>query len=91
MVESVDASGWIVSDSEILGGHPIIRGTRLLASTVRKRIDAGDTFEMLERERLDIDPAALRAAYEFATKQERQRQALTQTAEGHEETDGGGS
>jgi uncharacterized protein (DUF433 family) len=67
-VEPLDETGYIVSDSEILGGYPIIKGTRLLVNTVRRRIDAGDPFEMLERELPMIPPEAFRAAYGYANE-----------------------
>lgn len=57
---------FIVSDPDILGGAPVIKGTRLLASAIARRIDAGDTFEMLQRERPDVPAEALEAAYRYA-------------------------
>lgn len=65
-VVQLDGSGFVVSDPQILGGHPVIRGTRLLVHSVKRRIDAGDTFEMLERERPDVAREAFRAAYDYA-------------------------
>jgi hypothetical protein len=41
---------------------PVIKDTRLLASAIARRIDAGDTFEMLERERPDVPAEAFEAA-----------------------------
>jgi uncharacterized protein (DUF433 family) len=67
MIEQLDETGFIVSDTQILGGAPVIRGTRMLADGVRRRIDAGDTFERLERERPDVPREAFRAAYAYAT------------------------
>jgi uncharacterized protein (DUF433 family) len=57
---------YLTEDPKILGGQPVIRGTRLLAETVRLRIDAGDTFERLEQEFPMILPEAFEAAYEYA-------------------------
>jgi uncharacterized protein (DUF433 family) len=57
---------YLTEDPKILGGHPVIRGTRLLASAIARRIDGGDTFEMLERERPDVPPTAFEAAYRYA-------------------------
>jgi uncharacterized protein (DUF433 family) len=57
---------FIVYDPEILGGAAVIRGTRMLADGVRRRIDAGDSFERLEREFPMIPPKASRAAYSYA-------------------------
>jgi len=38
----------------------------MLVSAIARRIDAGDTFEMLCRERPDIPAEALEAAYRYA-------------------------
>jgi excisionase family DNA binding protein len=57
---------FIVSDPNILGGAPVIRGTRMLASTVARRIDGGDTFERLRNEFPTIPAAAFEAAYRYA-------------------------
>lgn len=64
--EDPAASSFIVSDPDIFGGAPVIRGTRLLASAIARRIDAGDTFEMLQQERPDVPPQAFEAAYRYA-------------------------
>lgn len=61
-----DRDRFIVSDPDIFGGAPVIKGTRLLASAIAGRIDAGDTFEMLRHERPDVPAAAFEAAYRYA-------------------------
>jgi uncharacterized protein (DUF433 family) len=61
-----DRDRFIVSDPDIFGGAPVISGTRLLASAIARRIDAGDSFEMLEQERPDVPPEAFEAAYRYA-------------------------
>lgn len=61
-----DRDRFIVSDPDILGGAPVIKGTRLLASAIARRIDAGDPFEMLQRERPDVPAGAFEAAYRYA-------------------------
>ena len=38
---------WLVTDSFILGGEPIIKGTRMTCRSVKGRVDAGDTIEDL--------------------------------------------
>lgn len=55
----------IVRDPDIFGGAPVIRGTRLLAAAVARRIDAGDSLEMLHRERPDVPREAFEAAYRY--------------------------
>lgn len=64
--QGVPSHPYIVSDPDILGGAPVIKGTRLLASAIAGRIDAGDTFEMLRQERPDIPKEAFEAAREYA-------------------------
>jgi len=61
-----DRDRFIVSDPDIFGGAPVIKGTRLLASAIARRIDAGDTFEMLQRERTDVPAEAFETAYRYA-------------------------
>jgi uncharacterized protein (DUF433 family) len=93
LVRPLDDTGFIVSDPDVMHGRPMIRGTRLLAEGVRRRIDAGDSFEMFERERPDVAPEAFRAAYAYATARQRQRQrrALEEMAEiNNEDEDGSG-
>ncbi len=57
---------FIISDPEILGGAPVIKGTRMLASTVARRIDGGDTLERLQSEFPMIPREAFDAAYWYA-------------------------
>lgn len=61
-----DRDRFITSDPDILGGQPVIRGTRMLAATVARRIDAGDTFERLQGEFPTIPAEAFEAAYRYA-------------------------
>jgi uncharacterized protein (DUF433 family) len=38
---------YLTSDPEILGGEPIIKGTRTTCRSVKGRVDAGDTLDDL--------------------------------------------
>jgi uncharacterized protein (DUF433 family) len=70
------SSRYIVSDPDILGGWPVIRGTRLLTSAVARRIAGGDTVAQLEREYPHIPREAFEAALEHeATVEPRPRPA----------------
>ena len=58
----------LTSDPEILGGTPIIKGTRITCSSVKGRVDGGDTLdEIYEDYRREIPREAFEAAYEFET------------------------
>ncbi|MEX2644394.1 MAG: DUF433 domain-containing protein [Acetobacterales bacterium] len=57
---------WIVSDPDIMGGTPTIRGTRMTVYSVLGRLDAGETLQFVAEENPDIPLAALGAAAVFA-------------------------
>lgn len=55
----------IVRDPNILGGMPVIRGTRVPAKTIALMVEAGDSdFEIL-RHYPTIDMEGIRAAVEY--------------------------
>ena len=57
----------LVSDPSILGGEPVIRGTRITCRSVKGRIDAGDTIEDLVEEcNGDIPTEVFEAALTYA-------------------------
>jgi uncharacterized protein (DUF433 family) len=56
----------LVSDTGILGGTPVIRGTRLTVYSVLGRLDGGDTIADLRQDYPDIPEAALVAAETYA-------------------------
>lgn len=57
---------YLVSDPDILGGWPVIKGTRILAEMIARRIDGGDTLERLESEYPTIPRDAFVTAYMYA-------------------------
>ncbi len=57
---------WIISDAAVMGGTPVIKGTRMTVYSVLGRIDAGETLDAIARENPDILPEALEAAVVFA-------------------------
>ena len=59
---------YLTSDPEILGGTPVIKGTRITCSSVKGRVDGGDTLdEVYEDYRGEIPREAFEAAFEFET------------------------
>ena len=60
--------GHLASNPGILGGAPVIKGTRITCSSVKGRVDGGDTLEEIyEEHRGAVPMEALEAAYEFET------------------------
>lgn len=57
---------WIERDPEILGGTPVIRGTRLTVHAILGRIEGGDSVEELFDDYPELDHSALEAAVHFA-------------------------
>lgn len=57
---------WIVSDEAILGGTPVIRGSRMTVYSVLGRVKAGDTLDEIAEENPDIRREALEAALLYA-------------------------
>jgi uncharacterized protein (DUF433 family) len=52
----------IISDPEIMGGTPTIRGTRITAQSILGRIEAGDGIEMILEEYPYLDRETVEAA-----------------------------
>lgn len=61
-----DRDAWIVSDEEIKGGTPVIRGTRMTVYSVLGRVDHGDTIDEILDENPDLAREALEAAVTYA-------------------------
>ena len=57
---------WIRSDPEILGGTPVVAGTRVSVYAIRGRLIGGETAEDLAEDYPDVDSGAFRAASMFA-------------------------
>ena len=57
---------YLETDSEVKGGEPVIRGTRLTARAVLARLAGGDGLADLAADYPDIDPAAFEAAALYA-------------------------
>jgi uncharacterized protein (DUF433 family) len=61
-----DRDRWIVRDPEILGGTPVIKGTRMTVYSVLGRVTHGDTLGEIAEENYDIPMEALEAALTYA-------------------------
>ena len=57
---------WITSDPEILGGTPVVAGTRVSVYAIRGRLIDGETPEDLAGDYPHVDAGAFRAASMFA-------------------------
>ncbi|KAA5804644.1 DUF433 domain-containing protein [Alkalicaulis satelles] len=57
---------WIISDPDILGGLPVIRGTRLSVYALAGRLSDGETLDELTGDYPDIPREAFEAAQIFA-------------------------
>lgn len=56
----------IVSDPEIKGGTPVVRGTRMTVYSVRGRVDGGETLDDVAEDNPDLPREALEAAVIYA-------------------------
>ncbi|MHC8508591.1 MAG: DUF433 domain-containing protein [Rhodospirillales bacterium] len=59
-------SAYITSDPEIMGGAPVIKGTRIPVHTVMARLEGGDAVDELVSEYVDIPKEAFTAALSYA-------------------------
>jgi uncharacterized protein (DUF433 family) len=57
---------YVVCDPEILGGVPIVRGTRIPAHSVLSRIEGGDSIESLLEDYPEVKREAFEAAVGYA-------------------------
>ena len=68
---------WITSNPKILGGTPVVAGTRVSVYAIRGRLTGGETPEDLAQDYPHIDRRAFRAASMFAKTQS----TISKTAE----------
>ena len=61
-----DRDRWIVRDPEILGGTPVIKGTRISVYSVLGRVEGRDTIAQIADENDDVPRAAFEAAVVYA-------------------------
>ena len=60
---------WIVCDSEILSGKPIIKGTRISVATILQCVASGMTIDDILRGYPTLTKEGVLAALEFAAQQ----------------------
>lgn len=61
----VNTFDYIESNPDILGGSPVIKGTRIDVSTIKSRLGGGETLEALAAEYPEIPLSAFEAAYKY--------------------------
>lgn len=61
-----DRERYCSRDPEIMGGEPVVKGTRVPLRSIAAAYAAGDTFEVLARSFPHVDPAAFRFALRWA-------------------------
>jgi uncharacterized protein (DUF433 family) len=69
-----ELSPGVISDPEILGGRPIIKGHRITVSQIIGHFAAGDTIEEI-RDAYDLTESEIRAALRYAEESVRAREA----------------
>jgi uncharacterized protein (DUF433 family) len=62
------AERWIVSDPEVLGGKPIIKGTRLSVQLILGELARGASPDELLQEYPGLTPEGITAALEYAAE-----------------------
>lgn len=72
--------GYIVRDSAICGGVPVVRGTRVPVRTILSSLEAGDSFEVIMRDFPSVSNEALRAIVAYAAASAREDLPVLQTA-----------
>lgn len=68
VARSVAADEHIVINDEIMGGTPVIRGTRMTVYSVLGRVDHGNSIEDILEENPDLSRAAIEAALVYARR-----------------------
>jgi len=56
---------WIQSDPSIMGGKPVIAGTRITVQLILEKLAAGETIEQLLQAHPRLTKDAIHAALEF--------------------------
>lgn len=60
--------GWIAVDPEVMGGKPVVAGTRITVEEILRRLAAGETPEEVLAAHPRLTPEALRAALLYAAE-----------------------
>jgi len=59
---------WIVTDADVLGGKPCVRGTRISVELILELLASGASREQVLEAYPQIEDAGLTAALEYAAK-----------------------
>jgi uncharacterized protein (DUF433 family) len=59
-------NSWIISDSKIMMGKPVVRGTRITVELILEKIAAGESIDQILKEHPKLTKEAIRAACAFA-------------------------
>jgi uncharacterized protein (DUF433 family) len=59
---------WIAVDPEVMGGKPVVAGTRITVEEILRRLAAGETPEEVLAAHPHLTPEALRAALLYAAE-----------------------
>ena len=68
-IQTVPGYQWIVVDSDLLGGQPAVKGTRLSVSHILACLAEGMTSEDIERDYPGFPPESLPEVLRFAAEQ----------------------
>ena len=56
----------IVADPSVMGGKPVIRGTRISVESILEKIAAGESVDQIVSEHPHVSAEQIRAALEYA-------------------------
>jgi uncharacterized protein (DUF433 family) len=59
---------WIAVDPEVMGGKPVVAGTRIAVEEILRRLAAGESPEAILEAFLRLTPEGLRAALAYAAE-----------------------
>jgi len=68
-IETVPGYQWIVVDSDLLGGQPTVKGTRLSVSHILACLSEGMTGKDIEQDYPGFPPESLPEVLKFAAEQ----------------------
>lgn len=66
MIEEL--SRHIVADPSVMGGKPVIRGTRISVESILEKVAAGESMEQILSEHPYVSAEQVRAALAYATQ-----------------------
>ena len=63
---SEERNRYIVADPSVMGGKPVIRGTRISVESILEKIAAGESVDQIVSEHPHVSAEQIRAALEYA-------------------------